>query len=308
MANTINSVTLSTYSLNLQNGNVGRITATVDCSDTSSNEKVSVVVSDTDFVEFYGQSRKEDGGVYALNPNDNILYFKAKQVGNTTVTIRSVTDPTKFAMLNIDIYMSNIEGVTLSENNIWVEKGGNYSTNIVATVVARYGVDDKGVTLEYSASGVAWVTMLTRSSVPDKTWLSVSGINDGVTKVKVKSKSDPTAYETLTITVGKGVVAEKVQLSKTSLVIARNQVVQVKAQVITSSGVDRDGVSWETSGSLGSIIINSTGVINQDGTYTVSYTANQYEYNPPVSCIDGLSFTVNGDEAPVITVVEYTLY
>ena len=47
---------------------------------------------------------------------------------------------------------------------------------------------------------------------------------------------------------------------------------------------------------------------NQDGTYTVSYTANQYEYNPPVSCIDGLSFTVNGDEAPVITVVEYTLY
>ena len=268
MANTINSVTLSTYSLNLQNGNVGRITATVDCSDTSSNEKVSVVVSDTDFVEFYGQSRKEDGGVYALNPNDNILYFKAKQVGNTTVTIRSVTDPTKFAMLNIDIYMSNIEGVTLSENNIWVEKGGNYSTNIVATVVARYGVDEKGVTLEYSASGVAWVTMLTRSSVPDKTWLSVSGINDGVTKVKVKSKSDPTAYETLTITVGKGVVAEKVQLSKTSLVIARNQVVQVKAQVITSSGVDRDGVSWETSGSLGSIIINSTGVINQDGTYT----------------------------------------
>ena len=54
MANTINSVTLSTYSLNLQDGIVGRVKATVDCSDTSSNEKVSVVVSDTDFVEFYG--------------------------------------------------------------------------------------------------------------------------------------------------------------------------------------------------------------------------------------------------------------
>ncbi|SEW17452.1 hypothetical protein SAMN05216413_1389 [Ruminococcaceae bacterium KH2T8] len=47
---------------------------------------------------------------------------------------------------------------------------------------------------------------------------------------------------------------------------------------------------------------------NNDGTYTVTYTANQYEYNPPVSFIDGLRFTVNGDQAPVITVVEYTFY
>ena len=47
---------------------------------------------------------------------------------------------------------------------------------------------------------------------------------------------------------------------------------------------------------------------NNDGTYTVTYTANQYEYNPPVNFIDGLRFTVNGDQAPIITVVEYTFY
>ena len=46
----------------------------------------------------------------------------------------------------------------------------------------------------------------------------------------------------------------------------------------------------------------------KNGTYTVTYTANQYEYNPPVNFIDGLRFTVNGDQAPVITVVEYTFY
>ncbi|MBR6484313.1 MAG: hypothetical protein IKT14_04785, partial [Clostridiales bacterium] len=46
---------------------------------------------------------------------------------------------------------------------------------------------------------------------------------------------------------------------------------------------------------------------NGNGTYTVSYTANQYEYNPPLGSV-GFSFNVNGNTAPDIQVLSYTTY
>ncbi|MCR5616620.1 MAG: prepilin-type N-terminal cleavage/methylation domain-containing protein [Saccharofermentans sp.] len=46
---------------------------------------------------------------------------------------------------------------------------------------------------------------------------------------------------------------------------------------------------------------------NGDGTYTVTYTANQYEHNPPISSIN-LRFKVDGDKAATIKVTSYTEY
>ncbi len=46
---------------------------------------------------------------------------------------------------------------------------------------------------------------------------------------------------------------------------------------------------------------------NGNGDYTVTYTANQYQYNPPTSSVN-LTFNVNGSDAPVVTVTGYTPY
>ena len=46
---------------------------------------------------------------------------------------------------------------------------------------------------------------------------------------------------------------------------------------------------------------------NHDGTYTVTYTANQYQYNPPTSSVD-LRFRVDGNNAPTVEVTQYTTY
>ena len=46
---------------------------------------------------------------------------------------------------------------------------------------------------------------------------------------------------------------------------------------------------------------------NNDGTYTISYTANQYEYNPPISSV-ALTFKVDGEKAADIKVTKYTEY
>ena len=46
---------------------------------------------------------------------------------------------------------------------------------------------------------------------------------------------------------------------------------------------------------------------NGDGTYTISYKANDYSYNPPDSSV-GLTFKVNGDKAADIEVISYTEY
>lgn len=46
---------------------------------------------------------------------------------------------------------------------------------------------------------------------------------------------------------------------------------------------------------------------NGNGDYTVTYTANQYRYNPPTSSVN-LTFNVDGSDAPVITVTGYTPY
>ena len=46
---------------------------------------------------------------------------------------------------------------------------------------------------------------------------------------------------------------------------------------------------------------------NGDGTYTVTYTADQYRYNPPISKVN-LTFKVDGDSAANIKVTSVTEY
>jgi hypothetical protein len=46
---------------------------------------------------------------------------------------------------------------------------------------------------------------------------------------------------------------------------------------------------------------------NGDGTYTFTYTANQYKDNPPISTIE-MTFNVDGDKAAKIKVVSTTEY
>ena len=46
---------------------------------------------------------------------------------------------------------------------------------------------------------------------------------------------------------------------------------------------------------------------NGNGTYTFTYTANQYKDNPPISSVS-MTFKVEGEEEADITVTSYTPY
>ena len=158
--------------------------------------------------------------------------------------------------------MASIEGITfedwnsddttlrveLSETDIHVDKGVSYAQNIVATVY-NDSIYNNGVSLEYSQTNIAWVTMLRRDSEPDKTWLSIKGLNDGITTVKVKSNTDPTKYAELTIRVGSASTNKihRVELTKQSLVIVKGKTVQIRANVIDTLGTDSAGISWTES-------------------------------------------------------------
>ena len=174
---------------------------------TKGSYQVTVYILDDDGTD--------KGGVYVISENPNIAKFWGEVWGTSTPTTRgitikpisygrtrikfvSVTDPTKYTYLTVQVGpVSTVNGVQLSRSSVTLVKGGR-GEQVRASVDAPAG--STGVSIFYSVNNIASVTT-SGTSDPAVTMLNVNPLNVGETVITVRAYADSTRYAKLTVKV-----------------------------------------------------------------------------------------------------------
>lgn len=266
----VSSVTLSNSSIVVARNSTKQVTASVVFSKGSDNNGVKCVANDSSIAELYGNVTAQ-GTKY-------LLTIKGKQVGTTTFTVSSVTDPSKSATLTVTVVESDgdvytpVSRIAVSPSSVRYSTNGKFTLNGQAVLdnagIIQYSND---VVFESSDESVASIVSVDKSSASVAKAIISTGSVNGTAVITVSSSRNPSIYGTCTVIVDEAAHGEdgeilnpvdSVTMSESEIEIAVGDYHQLYASVVGkfSAVVTNPKVLWGSSNDT-VVGVNATGRI-----------------------------------------------